>query len=160
MCRGVFLSNSHFGTIFPFATSAPIRWPFIVFLKRLRVKPRPQAFLWFLQADIPTHAIVIDKWYFWNGFLTLSRLFSHKRFNKWIHLVVLFCFHIAKGHIPPWIACVLGVAYLLTMNKPSGGVCSHCTKGNIVSTHKVHFMLSISWHFCNTFPLALIHNYN
>jgi hypothetical protein len=29
------------------------------------------------------------------------------------------CFHIAHGHIP----CVLGVAYLLIVTKPSGGVC-------------------------------------
>jgi len=33
-----------------------------------------------------------------------------------------FCYHIAQGHIPPQIACVLGTAHLLAMTKPSNGV--------------------------------------
>jgi hypothetical protein len=33
------------------------------------------------------------------------------------------CFHIAQGRIPPQIAHVFGVAHLLTMTKPLGGVC-------------------------------------
>jgi hypothetical protein len=33
------------------------------------------------------------------------------------------CFHIAQGHIPPQIAHVLGTTHLLTMTKPSSGVC-------------------------------------
>jgi hypothetical protein len=33
-----------------------------------------------------------------------------------------FCYHIAQGHIPPQIACVLRTAHLLTMTKPSNGV--------------------------------------
>ncbi len=33
------------------------------------------------------------------------------------------CFHITQGHIPPQIARVLGTAHLLTMTKPSSGVC-------------------------------------
>jgi hypothetical protein len=32
------------------------------------------------------------------------------------------CFHIAQGHIPPQIARILGVARLLAMTKPLGGV--------------------------------------
>jgi hypothetical protein len=28
---------------------------------------------------------------------------------------------------------------------------SHCNGGNIISTHKLHFMSSIPWNFCNTF---------
>jgi len=34
-----------------------------------------------------------------------------------------FCFHITHGHIPPQIAHVFGVVRLLTMTKPSSGVC-------------------------------------
>jgi hypothetical protein len=33
------------------------------------------------------------------------------------------CFHILQGHIPHRIAHVFGTAYLLTMTKPSHGVC-------------------------------------
>jgi hypothetical protein len=33
------------------------------------------------------------------------------------------CFHTAQSHIPPQIAHVLGTAHLLTMTKPSSGVC-------------------------------------
>jgi hypothetical protein len=32
------------------------------------------------------------------------------------------CFHIAQGHIPPQIAWVLGLARLLAMTKPLGGI--------------------------------------
>ncbi len=34
-----------------------------------------------------------------------------------------FCSHIAHGHIPPQVTCILGVAHLLAMTKPSNGVC-------------------------------------
>jgi len=45
-----------------------------------------------------------------------------------------------KGHIPPWIARVLGAAYLLTMTKLLEWNSSHCSGGNIVSIHKLHLM--------------------
>jgi len=32
------------------------------------------------------------------------------------------CFHIAQGHIPPQIACILGMAHLLAMTMPLGGI--------------------------------------
>jgi hypothetical protein len=32
------------------------------------------------------------------------------------------CCHLAQGHIPPQIACVLGMAYLLAMTKLLGGI--------------------------------------
>jgi hypothetical protein len=35
---------------------------------------------------------------------------------------------------------------------------SHCNKGNNILIHKAHFMLSISWCFCNTFLPTPIQN--
>jgi hypothetical protein len=32
------------------------------------------------------------------------------------------CFHIAHGHNPPQIACVLGMVYLLAMTRPLDGI--------------------------------------
>jgi hypothetical protein len=36
----------------------------------------------------------------------------------------------------------------------------HCNRGNIISTHKPHFMSSIPRDFCNTFFSTLIWSYN
>jgi hypothetical protein len=38
-----------------------------VLLWKLQAGPKLQAFFWFLQVSIPTHAFV-DKWSFWDGF--------------------------------------------------------------------------------------------
>ncbi len=69
------------------------------------------------------HVTFIGNWSFWDGFWTFSKLFLARRFNEWIPLVVSILFHITHGHIPPWISCVLGVAYFLTISKLSSGVC-------------------------------------
>jgi hypothetical protein len=61
------------------------------------------------------HATFIDRWSFGLVFKTLLRLFSLRKFNKWIFSNVLALFHIA-----PQITRVLGVACLLAMIKCLG----------------------------------------
>jgi hypothetical protein len=107
------------------------------------------AFFWFLQVDIPTHVTFFDKWSFWDDFWTPLKLFSAKRFSKWISLVVstLFSYYIRSYSTSnctyPWN----GSPFLL------GGVHPIVIGGNIVSINKTHFMLSIPRHLCNTiFP--------
>jgi hypothetical protein len=69
-------------------------------------------------------------------------------------------FHIAQGHIPLQIAHVIGTTHLLTMIQTFRWSSSHYSGGNIVSTHKPHFMPSIAQNFCNTFFPTTISSYN
>jgi hypothetical protein len=73
-----------------------------------------------------------------NGFTGMA--FEH--FQDYFHLEDLvsgfpqlfqLCFHITQGHIPPQIARVLGVAH--SHDQVFRWSLSHCSGGNIVSTH-------------------------
>jgi hypothetical protein len=57
------------------------------------------------------------------------------------------CYHIAKGQIPPQIAHVLSVAYLLVMTKAFKWSLSHCSGGNTILIHK----LPLCFQFHQTF---------
>jgi hypothetical protein len=74
-CKGIFSSNSHFGTIFShthvlrhhlnFHDITPrIKWLLLAFPRRLWVRLWLWAFFWFLQVGIPTHVAFIGKWSF------------------------------------------------------------------------------------------------
>jgi hypothetical protein len=88
---------------------------FFIFLENYKLIQNLEFFFWFLQVDIPMHATFIGKWCFYDGFWTPSRLFSPKRFNKWIPLVVFILFSHCTSHIPPQITCVFGIVVTLTL---------------------------------------------
>jgi hypothetical protein len=62
------------------------------------------------------------------------------------------CFHIAQGHIPPQIACVFGVAHLLTMAKPSGGICSIAVGKHYIDSQAVFYVFNYVKLLQHTFP--------
>jgi hypothetical protein len=71
-------------------------------------------------------------------------------FPQWFQL----CFHIAQGHNPPQITHIFGAARLLTMTKPSSGVCS-ITMGEtlyqfIIYTLCIQFHEASATHFSHT----------
>jgi hypothetical protein len=84
-------------------------------------------------------------------FWTPSKLFSLRRFNKWIHSVVLTLFsyctrsHSTSNCIYPWNSMP---PY---HDKAYRWSSFHCSARNIIFTHKPSFMLSIPQQFCNTF---------
>jgi hypothetical protein len=90
--------------------------------------------------------VVLLAW-FW----TPSKLFSLRRFNKWIPSVVLalwsYCArsHSTSNRIYPWNS---PPPY---HDKACRWSSSHCSARNIILIHKPCFMLSIPQHFCNTF---------
>ncbi len=74
-CKGIFSNSSHFGTIFSRThilqhhlnshhITPWIKWLLPIFFQKLRAKPRPWAFFWFLQVNILMHAAFINKWPF------------------------------------------------------------------------------------------------
>ncbi len=107
-----------------------------------------------------THTTFIVKWYFWDGFWTFLKLFSPYRFSKWIPSIVPTLFSYCIGsHSTPNCACPwssLPFSHDQTFRWSS----SHCSRKNIVSTHKPCFMLSIQWSFCDTFFPTLIWSCN
>jgi hypothetical protein len=117
-----------------------------VFPKRLRTKPKPQVFFWFFQACIPTHAPFIDKWSFRDGFWTFSKLFSPKKFNKWILKIVstLFSYH-SRSHSTLNCTCPWS-SPLFNRDQAFRWSSSHCNGGNIILIHKLHLMCSIVTH--------------
>ncbi len=171
LCKGILLGNSCFGTIF-FRTHilwhhpnlhhiiSQIKWLLFVFLRKLRAKPKFQAFFWFLQIDIPTHATFISKWSFWDGFWTPLGLFSPWRFNKWIPLVVLTLFsyctrpHSTPNCMCPWNSLPFSHDQTFKWNS------SNYSGASIISTHMSGFMSSIPWNFCNTLFRTPIWNCN
>jgi hypothetical protein len=158
----IFLSSSHFGTIFSHThifqhhlnshhITPQIRWLLFTFPWKLQARPRLRTFFRFFQVGIPMHVTLIDKWSFWDGFWKHLRLFSPWRFNEWIPLVVptLFLYRI-RSHstlncMCPWSGLPL------SRDQAFKWKLSHCRKGNIVLIHKPHFLFSILWNFWNTF---------
>ncbi len=170
-CKGIFLSNSHFGTIFSHTQvlqhhlsshriTPRIKWLFSIFPWRLRVRLRPWALFWFFQVGIPMHVTFISKWSFWDGFWTTSKLFSPWKFSELIPLVVptLFSYctgpHSTLNCTCPWNGPLFNHDQAFRWNS------SHCSGGNIVSIHKPSFMFSISWSICNTLFPTPIWSYN
>jgi hypothetical protein len=97
------------------------------------------------------HATFINKRYFLNGFWTPLGLFSTWRFNEWILSIVSTLFsYCIKSHSTPNRTCPWNG---LPRNHDQAFMwsSSHLNGGNIVSTHELHFMVSILWSFCNTF---------
>ncbi len=86
--------------------------------------------------------------------------FQHEDLTSGFPQLFQLYFHIAQGHIPLQIAHVIGTTHLLTMIQTFRWSSSHYSGGNIVSTHKPHFMPSIAQNFCNTFFPTTISSYN
>jgi hypothetical protein len=71
--------------------------------------------------------------------------------NEWYLASILFTYHVKShptlNYTYPWSGSPLNHDQALRWSS------FDCHGGNIVSIHKLHFMLSISWCFCNTFSL-------
>jgi hypothetical protein len=167
LCRGIFSNSSSFSTIF-FDThvlrhhlnfhhiTPQIKWLFLIFPWRLWTQLRPRIIFRFLQIDVPTHVAFINKWSFWDGFWTILGLISLWKFSEWIPLVVptLFSYctwpHSTPNYTCPWSCPPFSHDQAFKWNF------SHYSGGNIISTHKPHFMSLISWNFCDTlFPTPI-----
>jgi hypothetical protein len=130
---------------------------FLFFLKILQTRPKPWAFIWFLQIDILMHVTFVYKWYFWDDFWTSLKLFSPIRFHEWIFIVVstLFSYctrsHSTLNYTCPWN----GPPFI--HDQTFKWSLSHCHWENFVLVHKLCFiMFLILWCFCNTFLPAPI----
>ncbi len=167
----ILLNSSHFSTIFSHThffqhhfsshcNTPEIKWLFLIFSWRIQTNPRPPAFFWFLRINIPRHVAFINKWYFWDGFWTFSKLYSFWRFSKWIPSIVptLFSYCI-RSHSTANFTCPWG-GPPLSHDQAFRWSPFHCNGGTITSIHKPHFMSSIPWNFCNTFFPTLIWSYN
>jgi hypothetical protein len=102
------------------------------------------------------HAPFINKWSFWGGFWTPSKLLSPWKFSKWIPLIIRISFsYCTRPHSTPNCTCPWnGVP--LSHDQAFKWSSSHCNAKNIVSIHQPCFMSSILWSFCNTFFPTLI----
>ncbi len=83
---------------------------------------------------------------------------SPRRFNEWILSIVptLLSYRIGSHSTPncmhPWSGS--------PFNHDQTWSLSHCSGGNIISTHKLPFMPLIPWNVCNTFFPTLIWSCN
>lgn len=157
MCRWIFLSNLNFSTIlfdthvlqhqFNFHHSTSwIKWFFPIFFKNYELDQNFE-----LSSNsfklILIHVTFIYKWSFWDGFWTPKRLFSPKRLCKWIPTIVstLLSYH-TRSHFTLNYPCFWGGLFH-NHDQAFKWNLSHCHGGNVVSIHKLHFMLLISQYF-------------
>jgi hypothetical protein len=98
--------------------------------------------------------------HFWMVFGTPSKLFSTKRFHKWIPTIVstLFSYH-TRPHSTSNCTYLWG-GLLFNFNKALRWNLSHCYSINIILVHKPHFMPLNSRCICNTFLPSSIRNSN
>jgi hypothetical protein len=115
------------------------------------MKLEPWTFIWFLQANIPTHAKIIYKWSFRDVFQTPLDVLSPKRFRKWIPTIIstLLSYH-TRSH------SMLNCTYSwgsppFNHDQAFRWNSSHCHRGNVVLNHKPCFMLLVLQHLCSKF---------